>query len=249
MKSLIKSSITFFYSSLLRRNVENQSLRVLMYHSISPSKHQGDLWSVDLEYFSQHMEHINATKDLTIHSSKELFFGIPDDGIVITFDDGYSDNFDYAAPILFDLNIPFSIFVVSDYIKDAKKNYMNPSQLRELSKNPLVSIGSHSKTHIPLTDCSKEELKNEISGSKADLEDLLGKEVSMFSYPHGKFNTQIKEMVAKDYKLAYTSHYDVNEPSQDKLALNRNEIWGSDNLLNFKGKLNGDWDWMKYRSL
>ena len=131
-----------------------------------------------------------------------------------------------------------------------KKGFMNPSMLRELSKNPLVTIGSHSKSHIPLTSCNQEELKIEISESKSYLEDLLGEEISMFSYPHGKFNSLVKDAVLKGgYKLAFTSHYDVNHLNQDKLALNRNEIWNTDNLQILKNKIAGDWDWLKYRSL
>ena len=131
-----------------------------------------------------------------------------------------------------------------------KKGFMNPGMLRELSKNPLVTIGSHSKSHIPLTSCNQEELKIEISESKSYLEDLLGDEISMFSYPHGKFNSLVKDAVLKGgYKLAFTSHYDVNHLNQDKLALNRNEIWNTDNLQILKNKIAGDWDWLKYKFL
>ncbi|SVE21719.1 uncharacterized protein METZ01_LOCUS474573, partial [marine metagenome] len=90
----------------------------------------------------------------------------------------------------------------------------------------------------------------EVRDSKSYLEDLLGKEVSAFSYPHGKFNSFIRDEVMKaGYFLGFTSHYDLNHLDQDRLTLNRNEIWNSDNLNNFKKKIDGHWDWLKYRNL
>ena len=221
-----------------------------MYHSIRLGNSSKNMWSLDSNYFSEHLSYLHEKKDIHLYSCIDLVESIPENGIMITFDDGYRDNFEIAAPILFELKIPFSVFVVTDYIRNEKKGFMNPSMLRELSKNPLVTIGSHSKSHIPLTSCNQEELKIEISESKSYLEDLLGEEISMFSYPHGRFNSLVKDAVLKGgYKLAFTSHYDVNHLNQDKLALNRNEIWNTDNLQILKNKIAGDWDWLKYRSL
>ena len=251
MQSFLKSTITLLYSSLiLGKNKKNNNLRILMYHSIRLGNSSKNMWSLDSNYFSEHLSYLHEKKDIHLYSCTDLVESIPENGIMITFDDGYRDNFEIAAPILFELKIPFSVFVVTDYIRNEKKGFMNPSMLRELSKNPLVTIGSHSKSHIPLTSCNQEELKIEISESKSYLEDLLGEEISMFSYPHGRFNSLVKDAVLKGgYKLAFTSHYDVNHLNQDKLALNRNEIWNTDNLQILKNKIAGDWDWLKYRSL
>ena len=251
MQFFLKSIISLLYGSLvLGRNKKKNNLRVLVYHSIGSGNSPENMWCLDSNYFSEHLSYLHEKKNIHLYSCTDLVESIPEDGIMITFDDGFRDNFEIAAPLLFELKIPFSVFVVTDYIKKEKKGYMNPNMLRELSENPLVTIGSHSKSHIPLTSFNQEELKSEISGSKSYLEDLLGEEISMFSYPHGRFNSLVKDAVFKaGYKLAFTSHYDVNYLNQDKLALNRNEIWNTDNLQTLKNKIAGDWDWLKYRSL
>ena len=250
MKLFLKSIITYLYSSaILKKNREN-GLRVLMYHSITNEDSSDDIWSLGLNSFSKHLSYLDGNKNINLYRCTDLISQRPKDGIMITLDDGYRNNFEVAAPILFELKIPFSVFVITDFIKQAKKNFMNESMLKELAGHPLVSIGSHSRSHVRLTKCNRKELANEISGSKSYLEDLLGREIDMFSYPHGDFNSVVRSEVLKaEYKLGFTSHYDVNKKSQDKLKLNRNEIWNTDDLQTLKKKLQGDFDWLKYRSL
>jgi len=248
MKLPLKSLITYFYS-FLASNSDNKGFRALAYHSITNSKSDKDMWSVDRWLFQDHLSFLEENK-IEVYSIETLKNKIPDDGIVITFDDGYKNNLEVAAPILSEFKMPFSVFVVVDYLKKSKTEYLDNASLKELSNNPLVSIGSHSKTHAKLKECSRKEIRSEVRDSKSYLEDLLGKEVSAFSYPHGKFNSLVKEEVMKaGYCLGFTSHYDLNRPNQDKLLLNRNEIWNSDDLNNFKRKMEGHWDWLKYRNL
>ena len=70
------------------------------------------------------------------------------------------------------------------------------------------------------------------------------------SYPHGKFNIKIKQKVFDSgYKLAFSSKFGVNKKNQDKLALNRSEIWSTDEIEIFNEKLEGNWDWLRFRNL
>ena len=243
----IKKFITFFYT-FFNRASKKRGLRALKYHSITDSKSPNDLWTLNKDFFKEHLEYIKGTKR-RVYSLEEIEKDLPADGIVITFDDGYEDNLIVAAPILYEFEMPFSIFIITDYVKKSN-NYLNEVLLKELSNNPLVSIGSHSKSHAKLTNCSLGEVKREIRDSKSYLEDLLGERVTAFSYPHGKFNSLVKnEVLEAGYSLAFTSHYDINQIDQDKLALNTNEIWNSDNLFCFIKKMKGDWDWLKFRNL
>ena len=122
--------------------------------------------------------------------------------------------------------------------------------LKELSKNSLVSIGSHSMNHYKLTEINNSLILDELKFSKLYLEDLLGKEISIFSYPHGKINKKVKEKVCESgYKLAFSSKFNGNNNNQDKLELCRSEIWNTDQIEVFNEKIDGDWDWLKYRNL
>ena len=245
MKILIKKLITIIYKSFFNLK-KNNGLRALAYHSIV-SKKSKDIWSLDLELFK---EHISFFKTINVISADTILYNKINNGIIITFDDGQKDNFETAAPLLIDNNIPFTIFVVTDFIKENNNKFIDVVELKKLSENQLVTIGSHSKSHPRLTQCSDIDLKKEIFDSKKYLEDVLGKEVDKFAYPHGIYNQRVVDQVKiANYKLAFSSHYDVIKPINNKFYLNRNEIWNTDNLLTLKSKIDGDWDWLKYRKL
>lgn len=245
-KDQIKHFITSFYG-MFPAFSDPHSLRVLLYHSIAKDNSSNNLWSLNLENFQLHLECLLASNK-NIHSAIKLEHAIPKSGFIITFDDGLTDNFDVAAPQLIERKMPFTIFVIGNKLKYSSKNYMSKANLRELSQNPLVTIGSHSFSHIRLDRCSSKELKYEIYDSKSYIEDIIGKEISLFSYPFGAYNKLVISCVkSAGYKLAFTSNFNVNTFSQDKFLLNRNEIWNTDSLKFFKQKLNGDWDWLKFR--
>ena len=227
----------------------HNSFRTLMYHSISndnSSVKNNELWILKYSLFK---EHINRIKNVRkFYRSETLLSDCPNNGISITFDDGYQDTYELAAPYLIENNVPFTIFVISNFIKNKKKGYMSERMLKELSKNNLVTIGSHSQNHNKLNELNDIELFNDLNNSKIYLEDLLGKSVISLSYPHGKYNNKVKEKVKEvGYKLAFSSKFNNNEKNEDKLCLSRNEIWNSDNIDILNQKLLGNWDWMKYR--
>tara|TARA_Y100000590_G_C15705691_1_gene1008506 strand:- start:592 stop:1254 length:663 start_codon:yes stop_codon:yes gene_type:complete len=217
-----------------------------MYHSILNTNQTKlrDIWDLDVNYFNQHLKFLKEKENLI--KPEELIDNIPETGVLITFDDGRRDFFETAAPVLMEHEVPFSLFVITNFL--GSKDYISMNMLKELSNYKHASIGSHSMNHQRLTECSEEDLSEEIYGSKLFLEDILGKEIKMFSYPYGKFNTKVRDKVEEaGYKLGFTSIFDLNTASQDRLLLNRSEIWDTDDLNIFKQKLNGNWDWFKYR--
>ncbi len=248
----IKKIITYIYKQFNRIKDSQNNFRTLMYHSIVPdeiSNRNKNMWELQLSLFKDHIKFIEE-KNFKIYKSDELINKIPKKGICITFDDGYRDNYELALPVLIQKNIPFTIFIITNYIKNNKKGYLNESMLREISNNSLVTIGSHSKNHYDLTKLSEKDLEDELNNSKLYLEDLIGKEVVSMSYPYGKYNDRVKFKVKKNgYKLAFTSNFNKNFDKQNKNNLSRNEIWNTDNLKVFSEKLNGDWDWLKFRNL
>ena len=247
-----KIFISKVYKKINLLNKKNNFFRTLMYHSVYDDSIENDnkiMWRLGLSLFKEQIKFIKENKNNKIYKSEVLLSNAPLNGISITFDDGNIDCYNHVAPFLLDLKIPFSIFVITNFIKNEKKGYMNKSILKEMSENPYISIGSHTKNHYSLTNCSETTIYSELNDSKLYLEDLLGKEIVMFSYPHGKVNKFIEKKVSQTgYKLAFSSKFNVNKVDENKLALCRNEIWNTDSMQIFKQKLNGDWDWMKYRN-
>jgi peptidoglycan/xylan/chitin deacetylase (PgdA/CDA1 family) len=244
-KFILRMLISYFYG-LLNTSLNSQDLRVLMYHSIQDSSKS--MWVTSSSNFTNQIQFILNKKDKFFCSCNDLLERTPKQAIAITFDDGFEDNFQKAAPLLLELGIPFCIFVVTDFINFGKKGYMDKSMLIDLAHHPLVTIGSHTKSHPRLVECSHERVREELHGSKKYLEDLLSTEIKFFSYPHGSFNEEIKnQVIDAGYKLAFTSRFDVHTSCHDKFLINRNEIWGQDNLQTFTMKINGSYDWLKFR--
>ena len=104
---------------------------------------------------------------------------------------------------------------------------MSRAEVRALSGLPGIEIGNHTRTHIDLrAEPSGDILEREIVGGKKDLEDLIGMEVSSFSYPYGRFNTGSLRLVRRSHARAVTVMPGVVLPSADPFLLNRVEATG-----------------------
>lgn len=118
--------------------------------------------------------------------------------LAITFDDGYLDNFEIAAPILKRLNLPATFFVTTKFVgtdtvpmwdQEAGVSFpwMSWEQVGSLHKQGF-EIGAHTRHHVDLGKTAGDLAREEIHGSRADLEDKLGTAVRLFAYPFGRAN-------------------------------------------------------------
>ena len=243
-KRIVKNNITRCYKSLTPRQ---KGLRVFMYHSVQENLDSlNDLYVIDSRLFKDQMSFIKKNYK-NILPFKEL--GIKDDEVTlsITFDDGFSDNLYIADPILQDLNLPYTVFIATDFIKFNKEGFLSSLELKELASKPNVDIGSHTATHPRLTTLSDYKVKEELRSSKHYLEDLLGKEINLFAYPHGDYDQRIRDFVGEaGYTIARNSRFSSNNKITDRLLVSSSEIWNTDLIKVFQDKINGHWDWIKY---
>ena len=118
--------------------------------------------------------------------------------LAITFDDGYRDNFERAAPVLEKLSLPATFFVVTEWIgtdvvpwwdgeREARHPWMTWDQVRALRRKGF-DVGAHTRTHADLGRISGAEARREIVGARLDLERELGASVDLFAYPYGGAN-------------------------------------------------------------
>lgn len=100
----------------------------------------------------------------------------------VTFDDVFSDVYSNAYPILKEMGIPFTCFITTGFID--KPGYLTESQIKEMDKDPLCTIGAHTVSHPMLRHVpdSPEEIKN----SKKTLEQILGHDIRYLAYPFGQ---------------------------------------------------------------
>jgi peptidoglycan/xylan/chitin deacetylase (PgdA/CDA1 family) len=138
---------------------------------------------------------------------------LPKRAAVVTFDDGYEDNYLYAWPVLRRFGLEATVFLVSDAIArdnafddsfgSPRAKMMQPSQIREMRAGG-VEFGSHSRSHPPsLCDLSDRSLEDELRVSRAAIEELVDAPVVHFSYPHSRTDERVERAVAAaGYRLA-----------------------------------------------
>jgi peptidoglycan/xylan/chitin deacetylase (PgdA/CDA1 family) len=183
---------------------------------------------------------------------------VPRRGVVITLDDGFADCRDHAAPVLEELGIPATFFVVSGAVGGT--DHWNPTHkthperllawkdLRILRRSGF-SIGSHTMHHSRLAGLTVEETWKELAGSKARLEEQLGCPVRHLAYPQGNWSAGIAALVREaGYASACSTRSGaVRDGRPDRYALPRIPISASDSIVAFAGKLVkgaiGVYDW------
>lgn len=215
---------------------------ILMYHHIDERWQEWKL-SVSPASFARQMEFLKAHRYNVISLSEYLELlknkkPMPRKSVVITFDDGYDNNFTEAFPVLKKINFPATIFVQVDGV--GRKGYMTWDDILILAENG-VEIGSHTMHHGFLPDLSDEEMKKEIYESKAALEERLERPVTLFSYPGGGFNAAARQhVIDAGYIGATATHPGPDYPDLDPYALKRIRISRtSDNLFVFWLQLSG----------
>ena len=153
----------------------------------------------------------------------------------ITFDDGYLDNFEVAAPVLRRHNLPATFFVVSSFIGSdtvaawdrgltAGREWMTWDHVRQLSDQGFT-IGCHTKTHIDMGKASTNTIRNELSESKAQIEQEIGQTVDLFAYPYGgseHISQSAKQLVLEaGFSCCLSCFGGVNSNSPDPYDLQR----------------------------
>ena len=164
----------------------------------------------------------------------------PHNGITLTFDDGWKDNYTNAFPVLQRLGIKATIFLVPSCIGktsakamaqgESERAHLSRSEILEMSKHG-IEFGSHSMNHKWLPNLTPEEVKFEVEESKKQLQDLLQKSCNVFAYPAGHYSASVERAVENaGYTAAFTTTYGPGE-STDLYALNRVEVLRRDRFL------------------
>ncbi len=225
-------------------NGDGRTLRVLMYHKVNdvPTNRM----SMPVTLFAEQMDQIRelgytaVDLDAVIgHYSEGR--PLPERSVLITFDDGYRDNLENAAPILHERGYPAVQFVPLGYVGDplplpheeplAARGVVNRTvdwgELSEL-ESAGVRIESHGISHRPLADLELDEAAREIIISKLRLEERLGRPVRAFSYVKGSeahYKPVHLSLVRQaGYEVAFTAISGANGPGTDPLQLHRYNV-------------------------
>ena len=198
---------------------ENVGVPVLYYHSVDPSEANEVIISPDK--LREELTFIKESGYTTLTMSE------------LTFDDGYADNYANAFPILKELDMKATIFVISNFT-DNDGYYMTSQQLKEMSDYG-IDIQSHTASHLHLNELSYEEQLNELKTSKEKLESITGKPVISVAYPFGDYNdNSVKASKDAGYSLSFTTNRGLSDREDNSLALDRIYVSSTYNIDQFK---------------
>lgn len=222
---------------------------VIMYHKIDENSATSAL-SVSPRSFERQMNFLKKHKYNVVpvvdvaHMLRDKR-RIPPKTIAITFDDGYENNYTYVYPVLKKLDLPATIFVVTDWV--GRDGYMTWDQIKEITQNSKIAIGNHTKTHPHLPSLNDGEIGGEVYSSKLILEEKLNRPVDMLSYPGGGFDEKtIGRAKVHNYEGAVATNPGRKHRSDDPYAIKRLRISKtSDSLFVFWIETSGWYTWIK----
>jgi peptidoglycan/xylan/chitin deacetylase (PgdA/CDA1 family) len=125
--------------------------------------------------------------------------------VTLTFDDGYAEVVDEAAPRLERRGIRAGVFVARNQVARQGATHVSPSTVRDMAGQVTWCVGAHSLSHDALYSLQQNDLEDEIAGSKAWLGDLIGEAPSMFAYPQGKISQRVVDSVRPHFAHAFTT--------------------------------------------
>lgn len=202
--------------------LEEVRIPILMYHSISDADPNNSLL-VPADMFDEQMawlEENNFTAMTMDEVMEAMNTGkVPKRPVVITFDDGYMDNYTSAFPSLKNHNMKGTFFVITSSVDNGY--CMSTDMLKEMQESGM-NIENHTENHVELNSLSREEAFEEIKNAQIFLRDVIGSEANYLCYPVGRYSDETIE-IAKELgiKAAVTTQGGISQTTDGNYELKR----------------------------
>lgn len=215
-------------ASLIAHSGSTSSVPILLYHSISegpddPLKVTPVRFSEQMNYLKNAGYHPLHFKDLQEYWDKGR--PLPQKPVIITFDDGYEDNYSEAFPILLNTGIKATVLAVTGSIGTPGR--LSWQQLRTMEASGLLDTQSHTVTHTNLTKLDNTDKLKELVDSKEQILKKLGHPAQVVAYPYGFYDQATIDAVRQaGYQYALATEPGSAELGQGRFALYRILITG-----------------------
>lgn len=232
--------------------VSVRSVPVLMYHEISePAKATWKNLAVSPAAFREQVAYLRMAgyTTLTAGALASLLAEegeVPPRTVIVTFDDGFADFYLNAVPVLAEHGLTATVFVTTGWVQDAgPESAARPGLMLSWNQvaeavNAGMEVGAHTRWHPQLDRIPAERLREELSVSKAELEDRLGTAVPGLAYPYGYSNAMVREAArAAGYSYGYAVRNTMAGAGGDLFRLPRLTVHGSTSLAEFRRLVEG----------
>jgi peptidoglycan/xylan/chitin deacetylase (PgdA/CDA1 family) len=218
--------------------------RILLYHQVGTDL--GWEMEVSLEVFRAQldwMEHMGRVVDLetalsTSHSPKA------DETFVITFDDGYSDVFQFAFPLMLDRGLSFTLYLNTRPLEtglplrpESGAEPLTWSDVETMLDSRLMTLGAHTHSHVDVRGIEAGALAEELDNCDRLIERRLGSSPRHFAYPWGYWSDSAENLVRERYETAALAAVSSINANTDPYRLPRIPIQKSDRIAFFKRKI------------
>lgn len=193
---------------------------ILMYHAVSD-----DCWGIPQLFVSpqkleEQLQYLQQNGYTTITFEDLGRIEQIEKPVMLTFDDGYSDNYTELFPLLKKYNAKATIFLIYNML-DYLPYYLTRDQVKEMNASGLISFQGHTMSHPDLDSVDGEQLEYELIQSKLELTRLLGKEIFTIAYPSGKWSAQSIALTKAHYQFGLLSRGGRYETGEDNAKVSR----------------------------
>lgn len=216
--------------------VRTAHVPILMYHYLSDPPANADIYRRDLSLsptrFAEHLDRITRDGYTVIPLYDLVAYllegtPLPPKPVVITFDDGYRDNYENAFPLLRERNLPATFFVVMEFINQERPEYLTWEMVREMAAGGMT-FEVHGVDHTTLRGRSQADLEFQALRSYETLQNLLNLRPRFVSYPAGEYDQQTIDIFQKaGYWAGLTTIQGATHRSDKLFELHRVRIRGT----------------------
>ena len=228
-------------------------VHILFYHRVSDD--HPNPWSISCDGFQKQIDWLQENFDLVSLSEaqRRIREGNDRPAVSITFDDGYSENCEFALPMLVERRIPVTYFVTTYHTTHGKPFPHDIETGQPLPTNSIesiralanagVEIGGHTRTHADLgSGLTDEQLYDEVIASTREMESMIEHPIRYFAFPYGQranLDSRVFDLLKKNgYSGVCSAYGGFNAIGQDTFHLQR--IHGDPNFTRMVNWLTGD---------
>jgi peptidoglycan/xylan/chitin deacetylase (PgdA/CDA1 family) len=211
-------------------------IKVLMLHSVCDNGPFDN--ALRVADFRMLLDYLQAHYNIVSMTADGEWLGLRNDmvNVLLTFDDGFIDNYENAAPILRERGLSAAFFLISECVKrgsaptftakygaghEAELRTIDRDRARELVATGMI-IGSHSTSHRDFSKLGDADVEADAAASKRDLVAVTARSVELFAFPWGYHRPAQLGVLLRFYRRIFTTEHGFNRP--EDTVLRRNEV-------------------------